>query len=266
MKSMLFVLAYLLNSYTYGQKLNLTIFTGVSNYIGDLQSKRFLINQAKPAASIGLSYQVSDKLVFRSLVTYSGVAGNDKYNTLTNQPRNLNFTSKIVEGHVAAEYYLRSLDQYWITPYFLLGVGVYHFNPATKDSAGVTWYLANLRTEGQGFNNRRPYSLWQVCIPFGGGVKYAVNEKFCIGVEVGIRKLFTDYLDDVSTTYADKDLLLSKGGAKAVELAYRGSGSYPQAGSQRGSSTHNDWYYFVGINAAFLISENHHQKAGFFSY
>jgi hypothetical protein len=260
MKLRLFLLASLVNICTYGQKLNLTMFTGISNYVGDLQDKRFLINQARPAAGVGLSFQVSDQVVFRSLLTYSTVAGNDKYNNGRSKPRNLNFTSKILEGQIAAEYYLRSLDQYWITPYLLLGAGVYHFNPATKDSAGVNWYLATLHTEGEGFNNRPPYSLWQVCIPFGGGVKYAINENFCIGVELGIRKLFTDYLDDVSTTYVDKDLLLSKAGAKAVELAYRGTGTYPAAGSQRGSPAHKDWYYFAGLTIDFKIYENTRQK------
>ena len=41
----------------------------------------------------------------------------------------------------------------------------------------------------------------QFSIPMGGGVKIAVNESFNIILEYGIRKTFTDYLDDVSTTY-----------------------------------------------------------------
>ena len=35
----------------------------------------------------------------------------------------------------------------------------------------------------------------------GGGVKIAVNKSFNIILEYGARKTFTDYLDDVSTTY-----------------------------------------------------------------
>ena len=50
--------------------------------------------------------------------------------------------------------------------------------------------------------------------------------------------MFTDYLDDVSTTYVDQALLLTNSGAKAVELAYRGGelkngSSYPAAGYYR---------------------------------
>ena len=35
----------------------------------------------------------------------------------------------------------------------------------------------------------------------GGGLKIAVNESFNIILEYGARKTFTDYLDDVSTTF-----------------------------------------------------------------
>ena len=35
----------------------------------------------------------------------------------------------------------------------------------------------------------------------GGGIKIAINEYFNIIMEYGARKTFTDYLDDVSTTF-----------------------------------------------------------------
>ena len=41
----------------------------------------------------------------------------------------------------------------------------------------------------------------------GGGLKIAVNESFNILIEYGIRKTFTDYLDDVSTTYPGSNLV-----------------------------------------------------------
>jgi hypothetical protein len=67
------------------------------------------------------------------------------------------------------------------------------------------------------------------------------------------RKTFTDYLDDVSKSYADRDALLAVRGPKAVELAYRsdelpGGGVYPKEGEQRGTPTEKDWYYLTGIS------------------
>jgi hypothetical protein len=41
----------------------------------------------------------------------------------------------------------------------------------------------------------------QFAIPFGVGFKYALDKKSSIGLEYGLRKTFTDYIDDVSTTY-----------------------------------------------------------------
>lgn len=58
--------------------------------------------------------------------------------------------------------------------------------------------------------------------------------------------LFTDYLDDVSTVYPDKTLLLAKRGQTAVELSDRslidGLGAKDR---QRGDSKGNDSYSFL---------------------
>ena len=45
------------------------------------------------------------------------------------------------------------------------------------------------------FINPVIYSFWR-------GVKIGVSEDFNIIIEYGLRKTFTDYIDDVSTTYA----------------------------------------------------------------
>ncbi len=86
-----------------------------------------------------------------------------------------------------------------------------------------------------------------------------------IGLEFGIRKLFTDYLDDVSTTYIDKNILLAERCAKAVELAFRSveltpGAQYPPDGTQRGSPKNKDWYYCMGITFSFTIIELHKQN------
>jgi hypothetical protein len=141
-------------------------------------------------------------------------------------------------------------------------VAVYHFDPYTFDSAGRKYYLKPLSTEGEGFiAGRNNYSLTQFSIPFGAGVKMPLSENINVGFEIGYRKLFTDYLDDVSTTYVDPNLLLVNRGAKAVELSYRGgelkTGSivYP-VGVQRGNPSSKDWYYFTGLTLTFRLGNN----------
>jgi hypothetical protein len=239
------------------QNFHITLSGGATNYTGDLQAKRYTINQAHAAIALGVSYEVSEKLFIRSQVMVGKLTAHDKYNPLTAM-RNLNFTSSLSEAHVAVEYYLRDLSEYAISPYLFAGVAVYHFNPYTKDTSGTKYFLQPLSTEGQGFyQDRQPYKLTQLAIPFGGGVKLALSENIRVGIEFGMRKLFTDYLDDVSTTYVDPNLLVTNRGPKTLELAYRGNElknavPYPTA-DNRGNAKIKDWYYFTGITTSIRL-------------
>jgi hypothetical protein len=90
-------------------------------------------------------------------------------------------------------------------------------------------------------------------------MKMPLSDNINVGLEVGFRKLFTDYLDDVSGTYIDENLLLANRGSKSVELSYScgevkgGSPVYPTAGTQRGNPKLKDWYYFTGLTLSFRL-------------
>ncbi len=241
------------------QKFHLNLFGGTSNYQGDLQDKRFTFNQAHLAGGLGISYDLSDHFSIRSGLNFGKVSADDKYGR--NIHRNLNFTSAITEGNLGLEYYITPLADYSLTPYLFAGIAVYHFNPYTHDTTGNKVFLKPLSTEGEGFiAGRNNYNLTQLAIPFGAGVKLSLTDDINVGLELGIRKLFTNYLDDVSTTYVDESLLLANRGSEAVELAYRGneikSGSplYPAAGAKRGGSK-ADWYYFTGVTISFRLGD-----------
>ena len=243
-------------SICFSQKVSLNLYLGTSNYEGDMQANFFTFSQPGLAIGGGLSYQVSDKLSIRGGVTFAKIAADDKKNPKV-YFRNLNFKSSIQEFHVAAEYYLFGSEDVILSPYVFAGAAVYHYNPYTKDTSGTTYFLQPLSTEGQGFYlDRKPYSLTQFAIPFGGGIKYALSDNIKIGIEVGLRKLFTDYLDDVSTTYVDPNLLLTNRGPKAVELAFRGaeidkSATYPVVLTKRGEPKNKDWYYFTLVTLSY---------------
>ena len=253
-----------------GQNLHLDLFAGISNYQGDLQGKRFTLSQSQPAFGLGASYDLSNKFIARAGFTYGVVAGNDQKNTSAKgiEFRNLSFKSTITEFHLGVEYNLFDLSYRDITPYAFVGAAVYHFNPYTHDAAGNKVYLKPLSTEGQGLSqypDRKPYNLTQFAIPFGLGVKVYMSEKLQLGLELGLRKLFTDHLDDVSTNYVDSATLYAARGPKAVELAYRGgeisgSPSYPADGAQRGNSKYKDWYYFSGLRVIYTINTGKNKK------
>ena len=84
--------------------------------------------------------------------------------------------------------------------------------------------------------------------------------KIGIGIEVGARKTFTDYLDDVSTVYPDPVALRSNNGNLAVALSDRSFSSRDTLmvltgikGKQRGNSFDKDWYLFGGITLYFRV-------------
>jgi hypothetical protein len=129
---------------------------------------------------------------------------------------------------------------------------MFHFKPYTTDTSGNKTFLKPLSTEGQGFmTGVKDYKLTQFSIPFGFGAEYSLNEDMRLGLELGYRKIFTDYLDDVSTNYVDETTLLNARGPKAVDLAWRGDeahgGPYPAAGYMRGNPKYKDGYYYVAI-------------------
>jgi len=146
-------------------------------------------------------------------------------------------------------------DIFFAYPYIFAGVGLYHYNPYSKDKDGVKTFLHPLHTEGQGFPEypkRKNYSLTQFCIPMGAGWKFKINPKWDVAYEFGYRLLFTDYLDDVSRTYPERLLLQTRIGPKAVEMSYKatpipGTNYYPSAGDQRGNPKIKDAYYFSGL-------------------
>jgi opacity protein-like surface antigen len=249
------------------QRLSATIFAGTSNYQGDLQPRRFTFNQSHFAIGAGVLYELTEKLYARANFTYGTLTGDDKKNNL-NSIRNLNFTSRVLDIHLGGEYHFFSLYERSITPYVFAGISYFHFNPKAIDSNGNKIALKPLSTEGQGFyQGRKAYNLNQFAIPFGGGLKMALNEKIRVGVELGLRKTFTDYIDDVSTTYVDRNLLLANRGLQAVDLAFRGdelkSGlTYPADGTQRGGAKFKDWYYFTVVQISCLLGTGTGGRSG----
>jgi len=242
------------------KSLDLDLFLGTSNYSGDLQDKRFTFSQAHLAGGLGLSYEITNHFSLRAAFKIGKISADDKLGR--NKVRNLNFSSQLTEGALDLQYLITPLGAHVLSPYVFAGVAVYHYDPYTFDSTGRKYYLKPLSTEGEGFiSGRNNYSLTQFAIPFGAGVKMPLSDNINVGLEIGYRKLFNDYLDDVSKTYVDPNLLLVNRGAKAVELSYRGdelkTGStiYP-AGGQRGNPKYNDWYYFTGLTLSFRLGNS----------
>lgn len=190
--------------------------------------------------------------------------------------RGLNFRSKIKEAYVGIElyptYFLEKYDglQGKFRPYIVGGIGIYNFNPETKDVDGSWVKTAPLRLEGQGFAeypDSKPYKLTQKNLLIGFGAKYYLKENMYIGLEILHRKLFTDYVDDVSHDYYIDpiyfDTYLSPAQAEmARRLYFRGTYSFPtsyptyQEFAERGDPKENDAFFSSIIRLGWRINNN----------
>jgi len=246
-------------AFTFAQdKLSLTLFGGFSNYSGELQEKRFTISQAHAAVGAGLNYRLHDKWTLHGTLRVGKLSADDKFSSrAANRARNLNFYSSLYEAAFTLEYSLFDQEIKGWTPYAFAGGAIFRFNPHGEGYRELRQYS----TEGQGFiDGKSPYRIVTFSVPFGGGVRVRITDNTYLGYEIGIRKTFTDYIDDVSTTYPDGNLLLQNRGQDAVDVAFRGDEidrtlPYPAPGTLRGSPTTKDWYYLSGITLSIGIMD-----------
>lgn len=243
-----------------GQSFYANIQAGVMGYQGELSLPPLNVKDIHPSGGIGLVYEFHPKFSVRGDFLYGAISGDDKF-SIIHKKRRLTFNSEIFEFSLSFEYTPVNLYEHDISPFFFLGISRFKFSPFVKAENGSKIILYELSTEGQGFyKDRKPYNLRQFNIPFGGGFMWVISNRFRLGITGGIRKTFTDYLDDVSTTYIDQNLLQQKRGLTAVRYAFRGNEAdptvpYPGDGAMRGNPETKDWYYFCGINLRLRIAE-----------
>jgi opacity protein-like surface antigen len=231
------------------QDFHLSFRGGLANYQGDLQQKRFTFGQSKFVGSIGARYDLTEHLLARTHFSLGMLRAADaKSKSTSHQSRNLSFQTKLFEWELGAQYNIFNLNYKWWTPYVFAGGALYRIKPFTADNTGAKVFLQPLSTEGQGFlPGKKAYKSTQFSIPLGIGAEYLLTEDLRVGLELGYRKTFTDYIDDVSSKYVDQATLLAARGQTAVDMAYRGNGTYPAGGSLRGSEKNKDAYYFVQL-------------------
>src|SRR6185503_3498036 len=125
---------------------------------------------------------------------------------------------------------------------------------------GTTYELQKIGTEGQylGGSYPKPYKLQQISIPFGFGFLLKITEHLDFGGECGFRKTFTDYLDDVSTRYPDKQEMLAKQGPVAVALSDPSNNPDTPNGrvsfAARGNPTNPDWYVYTNLHLTYYFT------------
>jgi hypothetical protein len=240
-------------------KSELGVLLGGSFYNGDLNQFRLFYN-THAAGGLVYRYNIHSRLSFRANVVYGTVSASDadsKIPLIVN--RNLSFQSNIYEVAAGVEFsyfpFKLGSDKYKGTAYLLAEIGLFHMNPKTLYNGN--WVeLQPLGTEGQGssLSSKRSYGLTQLTIPLGVGCKLSLGKRASLSLEYGIRKTFTDYLDDVkANTFVDLGTLAQENGNVAAALANRNING--DAYGRRGNSTTKDWYTFFGAMLTFRMGK-----------
>jgi len=179
--------------------------------------------------------------------------------------RNLSFNSNVWELSLNGQFnffkFYPGVEGYTYTPYVSLGVGLFSYDPYAYLN-GNKYFLRPLGTEGQGdsaYKDRKPYNTMALCFPLAVGFKYNISDKMNFFVEVGYRFTNTDYLDDVSTTYAPDAFPSNQNGQPSVgfllqDRSYELGTPIGIKGRQRGNSSQKDNYAIAQIGFSFNIS------------
>ena len=238
---------------------------GGGHYFGDLNTRASL-NRPKMAASVFFRKNLGNYIAVRLGASYAQLGYSDKYNDFNKQmfTRNLSFNSNVWELSLQGDFnffrFMPGEPDYSFTPYITFGAGIFTYDPYAylRDEKIL---LRPLNTEGQGstlYPDRKPYSSMAISIPFGGGIKYAFNDRINIGFEVLYRFTNTDYLDDVSTTYVDQAVFPPNPDGSPSNALLLSDRSYELGAPigipnrQRGNSKQNDHF----VTAMFHVTFN----------
>ena len=248
------------------QEGEIGISAGTSQYFGDLNpNPRF--NTPNLALSGFLRKNFNNYVALRVAASYTFLAYSDRLNGYNEfmYRRNLSFNTNIWELAVQGDFnffkFIPGSDFHRFTPYITFGVGIFNYNPYTYYQ-GQKVYLRQLGTEGQGsaaYPDRKPYGSMAVCFPLGVGFKYSLNRQMNVGFEILYRFTTTDYIDDVSKTYApNAQLQYLPNGQPTLWYALQDR-SYVYGepigiqGRQRGYSNQNDSYLTAQLFVSFNL-------------
>jgi hypothetical protein len=251
-------------SFVHEGEIGITL--GAAHYFGDLNN-RAAVNRPKPSVGFFMRKQIGNYVAVRLAVNYAQLGYSDRYSDVEfNRRRNLSFNTHLFEVGLQGDFNFFRFepwsDEYFFTPYVTLGAGVFNYNPyAYLD--GEKHFLRPLGTEGQGsvqYPDRTFYKNTGFSFPIGMGVKYNLTKNINLILEVAHRFTTTDYLDDVSTTYAGAGAFPVRpdGTPSVAYLLQDRSGDTGSpigfGGRQRGFSAQRDQYIFVQAGISLSLS------------
>lgn len=269
------------------RRLQIGASFGGMNYFGDLSQDLKTLALTRPGMGLQIRYQFNDVFSLRLAGQWGQIQGDDRMgrNSAFNWQRGLSFRSNITEIQLSGIIHLLH-GKRQVRPYLTLGVGIFHFNPKADLFLGSVDYnnryqfspdglvlnasgeqvtrdgkyetsLYDWKTEG--FDNgltRFPstYKLWQVQVPLGIGVRIGLSPRVDLNLEWGMRYLFSDYIDDVSSRYASSNLIQQNfSNPQDQAVAAYISNPTGKVSAYRGNELKNDTYTYTSIGFAYRV-------------
>ena len=234
---------------------NLTVSggSGIASYKGELVNPKQL-GKVRYNIAAGAEYLISSRFMVKADLTWFNIAGSDASANDDRVERNLSFTSNNQEFSISgAVYLLKDPKEFYrrssFNIYAFAGAGVFHMNPKAEYQ-GKKYALQPLQTEAV------KYSRFQFSIPYGFGVRLAVDPLHNIILEGGYRTTFTDYFDDISSRrYVDPATLSSDLSRTLADRRRERDPDYPVGPNVgvRGNPKENDGYFIFNIKYQYYL-------------
>jgi hypothetical protein len=232
------------------QDLEVGLTAGGCYYLGDLNPGKHFLN-TQVAYGIVARYTLDTRWAVKLSAIHSNVKGNAA-STGFLPDRDLSFSSPVTDIAGVVEFnfmpFFTGSVNNAISPYIYTGFSFFFFNPSSN---GVS--LRSIGTEGQniGYMGRKPYGSTSFSIPFGLGAKFSLSKRLALQVYWEMHKTFSDYLDDVSTTYYLQGHTIAPNDQAGL-LSDPTRDHSP--GMQRGNEKNKDWYAFFGVSLTYKYS------------
>ncbi len=250
---------------TYVSKGEWGIGTGAAAYQGDLNPYA-KFNYLSPAVNVFFQKYFNNYISLKGALSYAHLRYDDQQaSNITYKTRNLNFNNHTAELSVSGVFhffrYAPGYEGSNFTPYISLGAGVLYSSPYTMLD-GKKHQLRPLGTEGQHSttpHDGKKYLPVTATFPLSVGIKKAISERLALFGEAGYRFTTTDYLDDVSSTYAGRAAFLPENykgadAAIALQLQDRSINHTGKQGLQRGNSLAKDGFFTAQIGISYNLS------------
>lgn len=257
---------------SYGQRYNLGfgVRAGATNFLGDIGNGDlargfvFNMNMADTRWAVGpfIRWRFHPLFALQGSFNYFRLQGEDiDSDNRARRGRNLNFRNDAFDFSAKLEYYpqvlsvsdvgYRGIYKLSYATYFTVGAGGVISNPK-QEYNGNYYKLRPLMTEGV------KYSPVAFTMPLGGGFYFTYKRVHRFGFEYTWNWTFTDYLDDISTQYADPSEMSSDPMAATLANRWIGIGDVPAAvqygpDSPRGDPTDRDNYMLMTFSYSYLI-------------